>query len=212
VAGRRRITREAILAEATAIVVGEGIASLTFQALADRLGVTKQAIIYWYPTKQDLARDLVLPTLRAEAQAAIEAVAGAQTAPDAIAAFVRALVDHHLKDLRHFRYAYLSSQLDPNAPQIMDGIGAEIYATTSAMYGALEAKLAADAEFDAGQSARRAAVAVHMATIGLTTMVAMAEAVDDPLAHTTDALVGSLVGLLTGGRGKHVLPKPPGLG
>lgn len=197
-AGRQKISRDAILREATAIVGARGASALTFQALAARLGVTKQAIIYWFPTKQDLARGLALPALRAETTATTKAIRGARSAPDAIDRFLRALVAHHLADLSRFRLTYLSSQLDEQAPQIMAGIQHEVHQTSSEMYAALEVVLAADPGFAGRDAARRAAVAVHMAGIGLVTMVSLAAAVEDPLAHGTDALVDSMVQLLAG--------------
>ena len=182
-----------------AIVVAQGASALTFQALAGRLGVTKQAIIYWFPTKQDIARELALPSLRAEADATTRAIAHSGTAREAIERFVRALVAHHLSDLPRFRYTYLSSQLDEQAPQIMSGIMDDVHAVTSAMYAALATKIAADPGYDAAASPRRSAVAAHMAAIGLVTMVSLADAVADPLAHGTGALVDALVHLLTAG-------------
>lgn len=53
----RRVTREAIVEEARRLVAEQGTAALTFQALASTLGVSKQAIIYWYPSKRELVRD-----------------------------------------------------------------------------------------------------------------------------------------------------------
>lgn len=191
---------------AITIVVNGGAAALTYQALAERLGVTKQAIIYWFPTKQDIARALALPSLRAETAATVAAVSGARTATDAIEQFVRALVAHHLSDLPRFRYTYLSSQLDEQAPQIVAGILDEMHETTSQMYAALEAKIAADPHFAAGGSARRLAAAVHMAGLGLVTMVSLADAVRDPLAHSTEDLIDSLVDALTGNKRKAALP------
>ena len=195
-AGRRRITREAILKEATAVVVARGTAALTYQALASRLGVSKQAIIYWYPTKQSLARDLVLPSLEAEARATIGALEGANTAAEAIERFVRALIAHHIGDLPRFRYTYLASQLDEQAPNIMAEIMDDVHAVTATMYSALEGKIAVDRSFDSLESPRRMAVAVHMAALGLVTMVSLADAVRDPLAHGTEPLIDALVGLL----------------
>mgnify|MGYP006172724959 CR=1 FL=1 len=39
------------------------------QALADSLGVSKQAILYWYPSKWELMADCSLPLIRQEADA-----------------------------------------------------------------------------------------------------------------------------------------------
>lgn len=194
---RRSISPEAILEQARAVISQGGIAALTFQELASRMGVSKQAIIYWFPTKQDLARELMVPVLRAEAEAVIVALEDAAGAADAVSRFVRGLVAHHRADLGGFRLIYCAAQLDARAARIMDGAALDaIHRETGRMYGALEQCLAADPLRRHGVDPRRAAVAVHMAAIGLLTMVALADAVGDPLAHSIEALVDTLVTLL----------------
>jgi len=201
-AGRGRISRDAIVQHAQRIVAERGTAALTFQALAAALGVSKQAIIYWYPSKWELVRDVSLPALKAEADATIEAVREARSAPEAIERFVRALIAHHLADLGKFRMLYLAPQFDNRSTPLGDprAILSPIHETTSAMYAALESKIASDPVFVAREHPRRLAVAAHMAGIGLLTMLALADSVDDPMAHGTDALVGALIALLTAGR------------
>ena len=58
-----------ILDEARAIVRDLGPDKLTFDAVAERVGITKQAVIYWYPNKARLVEALVRPALEAEATA-----------------------------------------------------------------------------------------------------------------------------------------------
>lgn len=194
---RRQIGPEAILEQSRQIISQGGIARLTFQELASRLGVTKQAIIYWFGTKQDLARALVVPVLRAEADTTIAALDGAATASDAIGRFVRALVAHHLADLGSFRLIYLAGQLEAEPTRIMTREALDdIHTETGRMYGALERAVAADPGRRSKTSPRRVAAAVHMAAIGLVTMLALAEAADDPLAHNTEDLVDTMVALL----------------
>lgn len=196
---RPRITREIIVRQARHLLAEQGTAALTFQALAAALGVSKQAIIYWYPSKWELVRDIAVPALRAEADATIAALADAGSAADAIERFLRALVAHHRADLGGFRMLYLASQFDSRPPlegeaqQMLD----PIHETTSSMYAALAARIVADTSFLTGEHPRRLAVAVHMAGIGLLTMLALAESANDPLAHQTGPLVDSLVALLT---------------
>jgi hypothetical protein len=94
---------------------------------------------------------------------------------------------------------YLASQFDNRPPlegeaqQMLD----PVHDTTSSMYAALAARIVADTGFLAGEHPRRLAMAVHMAGIGLLTMLALAESANDPLAHQTDPLIDSLVALLT---------------
>lgn len=197
-ADRQRVTREAILAVARSIVAADGVGALTYQAVATRLGVTKQAVIYWYPSKSDLGRDLSLTTLREEAGITTQAVAGALTAKDAIDRFVRALVAFHLADLGRFRMLYLSLQTAPpgEARAMLASFLDDVHSITGEMYGALEAKIAADRRYPGRRDARRIAVATHMAAVGLLTMVALGQAINDPLAHRTGTLVDAMVQLV----------------
>ena len=65
---QRRITREAIVKEAVKIIAHKGAGAVTFQAIATAFGVSKQAIIYWYPNKWALVGDICLPFMREEAE------------------------------------------------------------------------------------------------------------------------------------------------
>lgn len=197
-AGRGRVTRELIVEHARRIVAAHGTAGLTFQALAGALGVSKQAIIYWYPNKWGLVRDFSLPELKAEADVLIAAVAPATSGAEAMNGFIRTLVAHHLGDLGRFRMLYLAPQFDEHAAVPgADALLAPIHSATSTMYSALADKLAANSGFSGDQDARRLAVAAHMAGIGFITMVALANSMDDPMAHRVDAMLDALVALLT---------------
>ncbi len=203
-APRPRVTRERIVEEARRIVAEEGTGALTFQALARTLGVSKQAIIYWYPSKKELVRDFCLPALKEERDAVVAAVEGARSAPEAIEKFVRALVAHHLGDLGRFRMLYLWIQFEPEiAPTTADehAMLDPIHETTRSVYDVLEARIAADKDFVGDGNPRRLAVAVDMAAIGLVTMIAMGESMNDPWVHSTESLVDSLVALLAGRHG-----------
>jgi AcrR family transcriptional regulator len=198
-AGRSRISRDAILEQAYRIVAEQGYVALTFQALAEALGVSKQAIIYWFPTKWDLALAYALRALDGEAQATIAPTKLAGSAASAIEAFVRALVGHYLQNLGDFRMLYLAPQFDRSIVAAVPSADAlaPIHQKSSTIYAALEAKIALDPEFRPGESPRRLAVAAHMAGIGLLTMLAMADAVNDPFKHSSEDLLDSMVALLT---------------
>jgi AcrR family transcriptional regulator len=174
---------------------------LTFDAIARRLRFTKQAVIYWFPTKEDLVREISLSAVEAEAETTIAALDGAKNAGDAIGRFVRALVAHHLADLGRFRVTYLAVQLSPRPDLIVprDAIMTHIYPVTSRMYGALEAVFAADPAFPKTLVPRRAAVVVHTSALGLIVMLSLANSIADPLAHATEDLIATLVAMLGAG-------------
>lgn len=70
------------------------------------------------------------------------AMADAKSAPEAIEAFVRTLVAHHLDDLGRFRMLYLWIQFEPDIAvrQGDEHLLAPIHETTSASYDVLEEK------------------------------------------------------------------------
>ena len=81
-------TSEKILAAARALVREVGPDRLTFDAVADRVGISKQAVIYWFPNKARLVEALVRPALEAESEAGIAAVRDGCESSAAIRDFV----------------------------------------------------------------------------------------------------------------------------
>jgi AcrR family transcriptional regulator len=201
VAPQRRVTRELIQDAALRLVERGTLTALTFQALADSLGVSKQAILYWYPSKWELMADCSLPLVRQEADAVIAAVAGSRDATDAIARFVRAFAAHYADRLPQFRVLYMiqPAGIEANAAEQQRAL-APVHGVTSSIYASLETWIAGDATFAAsGVKARQLAVAVHMSAVGLVTMFALADALGDPLVHSFDSMVEAVVAL-QGGR------------
>jgi AcrR family transcriptional regulator len=192
-----RDTRRRILSAAAEIVASQGMAGVTFDAVAARLKMTKQAVIYWFPTKIALLSELALPGLRAEARAAIDAVAGTADPAGAGRAVVRGLISFHLSDLARFRLMYLAPQIGvtARARQTAAELVQQVHPVTSEMYGAIAAALGD------GPQARETAVALHMAALGPVLMVALTEAMGDPLRHRPEALADRLASVLAAGVG-----------
>lgn len=199
-APRSRISREAILDTAARLISETGAASMTFQTLGDRLGVSKQAIIYWFPSKADLARELVIPALELEADAVIVALRRVKSARRAIELFLRALIAFHLNDLGRFRLIYVVAQFDTEIWKVADlpHVTDPIHAATSRMYASLEGILRQASDFADPAAARITAAAVHTSAVGLLSMISLAEAIHDPLAHSSTGLVAALVRMATG--------------
>lgn len=189
-------TKGQILTIAREILASDGLAALSFDAIARRLGRTKQTVLYWYPTKQELLAALFVPWLEAEADIAVQAVSSASSRDDAIGAFVRALAGYHLGDLDRFRLMYLLPQTIPqSAAQISSGdLLEKVHPVTDRMYGALAGKLGAEPV-----TARREAVAIHAALLGLVLMLGLSDRINDPLKHATCDLVDALIARLSSG-------------
>ncbi|MCC5976354.1 MAG: TetR/AcrR family transcriptional regulator [Rubellimicrobium sp.] len=196
-APRSSDTRDRILETAAALVSGGGLEAVTFDAVAARLGVTKQAVIYWFPSKVALLSALALPGLRGEARVAIEAAAGASCPAETARAVVRAVIGFHLADLARFRLMYLSPQIGATAAarRTAAELVTQVHPVTGEMYAAIAAALGD------GPTARETAVALHMAALGPVLMAALTEAIDDPLRHAPDQLADRLAALLAAGAG-----------
>ncbi|MGJ8570115.1 MAG: TetR/AcrR family transcriptional regulator [Hoeflea sp.] len=187
-------TSQKILSIARKILAADGLAGVSFDAIARRLGRSKQAVLYWYPTKRDLLVALYLPWLEAETKIAEDAVAGASGRTEAVSCFVRAVVSFHIEDLDRFRMMYLAPQTtrEKAGSRSTIVVDQEVYAITSRLYGALASHLDGTPE-----GARKQAVAIHSAALGLVLMLALADSMRDPLKHTSTHLIDALVASLT---------------
>ena len=197
-AKRESRTAEAILEASRAIVRDLGPDKLTFEAIAGRVGVSKQAVIYWYPNKARLLEALVRPALEAEAAAGRLAF-GATTPPDeALRGVIEALAVFHMSDLDRFRLMYVTPQIAQRSGRegaMLTTLG-RMHPATTDMYDALGECLVAGGRYQRMVDARRAAVAVHTALLGLLLRMAMADTLNAPLRHRNDALVEALLGVI----------------
>ncbi len=185
-------TRSDILRVGADIVRQGGPARLTFDEIATRLGVTKQAVLYWFPNKEALVASLALPALQAESDIAIVALADVPVGPGAVRAFARALIDFHLSDIDRFRLTYIAVQMPGSSVEPSPDLKDRIHAVTRPMYDALERCIPQYA----APLRRASAVAIHMAVLGFILMISLSEAVGDPLRHETEALAAALIGIL----------------
>lgn len=195
---KRGETAARILAAAREIVRATGPDSLTFDAVAAKVGVSKQAVLYWYPNKARLIEALVRPALEAESAAGKGAVSKGATASQAIRAFISALAVFHTSDLDRFRLMYVTPQIGQRPGrngQMLTTLG-RIHPATTEMYDVLAARLVETGRYDRLVEARRAAAAMHTALLGLVLRMAMADALNAPLRARNDALVEALVDVM----------------
>lgn len=195
---RKGETAARILAAAREIVRASGPDSLTFDAVAARVGVSKQAVLYWYPNKARLIEALVRPALEAESQAGRSAVSDTATPAQAIRAFISTLAVFHTSDLDRFRLMYVTPQIGQRPGrngQMLTTLG-RIHPATTDMYDKLAARLVEGGRYARLVEARRAAAAIHTALLGLILRMAMADALNAPLRARNDALVEALVDVM----------------
>ncbi|MEM9970822.1 MAG: helix-turn-helix domain-containing protein [Pseudomonadota bacterium] len=189
---------ETILDAARSLVRTHGPDKLTFDAIAREVGVSKQAVIYWFPNKARLVEALVRPALEAEAAAGIGALPKGASPDEAIRRLVEALAVFHLSDLDRFRLMYVTPQIGQRpgrAGEMLTTLG-RLHPATTEMYDALAARLIDGGRYSRTVEARRAAVAIHTSLLGLLLRMAMADTLGAPLRHRDDALIEALLGVI----------------
>lgn len=188
-------TNQKILTIAREILASDGLGAVSFDAIARRLERSKQAVLYWYPTKRDLLAAMFLPWLNAETETAAGAVSKAMNRDQAIGSFVKAIAWFHLEDLDRFRMMYLVPQTTGQKSKDRANMvtGDEVYQVTNRLYGALACHLGGETD-----AARKEAVAIHSAVLGLVLMFALANALQDPLKHSETDLIEAMIANLTG--------------
>lgn len=187
-------TDKKILQAAQELLAAGGFGAVSFDTIARSLGISKQAVLYWYPTKQELLAAMFVSWLAAEADVAMAAVEDTSTPSAAISAFVKAVAAFHLSDLDRFRMMYLAPQTLKAEMQnpLEGGVLDRIHKTTDRMYGALANCLDIDP-----LQARQHATSIHSAVLGLILMFGLADSIKDPLKHSEEALIAALVTRLT---------------
>lgn len=187
-------TKAQIIRAARDLLAQDGLSALSFDAIARRLGRTKQAILYWFPTKQDLLAALFLPWLEEEADRVVTALGKEARGDAAVALFVRGLLDFHLEDLDRFRMMYLVPQTlrGGKAGAGTDALLDRIHPVTDRIYSSLAERLPGPPE-----EARQRAFVIHSACLGLLLMEGLAQSIGDPLKHEVPALAEGLISSLT---------------
>lgn len=186
--------REKIIEAARRLLESGGVGAVSFDAIAAEVGIAKQSVLYWYPSRSDLLAALFVGWLAAETEAAEASLVGVKDSHAAIEAFVRTIIRFHTGDFDRFRLMYLAPQTMKSGIQEVrntDVLG-EIHATTSMLYSALAARL--DGSSDEN---RESAFAIHASALGIVMMLGLADSIGDPLKHSEQRLIDALVSRLS---------------
>ena len=199
---KRQQVRQEIIQTAHVLMRTGGAEAVTLASVAGELGMTKQAIYHYFPSKEALIRRLVTTLVDDEVNALLAAVEAADSGKSTLGTLVRAFYDHYENNLDALRFVYCQSQLyaAPNRGMDKDTVRDEINPRTQRLFDALEAKLAADKTMNKQKRERLRCLAFTAWTsaLGLMTMLGIADALDDPLIHTKEDLVDTLTAVFDG--------------
>lgn len=204
VAQKRQRARGEILAAARAILNESGPESVTLASVAGQLGMTKQSLYHYFSSKEALARDLVTTLLDEECESLLQAVNKRKAGKKVLGTVIQAFYSHYVDNLDAFRTVYCQSQLYSSSVRALDEttLREEIHPRTRHLFDVLEDRLARPGANKAERRrARQLAFTAWTSALGLMTMLSVAAANDDPIAHSEKALVKTLANAFDGAAG-----------
>ena len=201
VAHKREQARREILETAQAILSEGGVEAVTLASVAGELGMTKQALYHYFPSKEALVRGLITTLLDDEIDTLIAAVEAVSDGEKILGTLIRAFYAHYIDRLDAFRTVYCQSQLYASTGTAIDEatLRDEIHPRTRQLFDVLEERIAGSAASAAERRRmRQLAFTAWTSALGLMTMLGVADATNDPLVHSDQTLLDTLAGVFDG--------------
>ncbi len=184
------------MAAARRVMLRDGIAATTLDAVAKEVGLTKAALYYYYPSKDALYFELVFRSVQAESQAIHDAVAKTTRGGEALRALIRETVHTFAARMDDFRLTVMHGQV---AGSRAVRFGAEQLARIRPLndlaYADATATLAREWKHERGRAGvepRLMVFLANVAAVGVLTMKGMVENLGDPLLYSDEQLVEGL--------------------
>lgn len=186
-----RVQRE-ILAAAQRHLLERGVDAVTLESVAGDLGMTKQALYYYFPSKEALMRSLITTFLNDEIEVLTSRIESDDSRGNVLGTLIRSFHAHYIDRLDAFRSVYCQSQLYSGSRAAIDKetVEHDINPRTRHLFDVLEARLAEETrDGDRRLELRRLAFVAWLSALGLMTMLGVADAADDPLVHSDEELL-----------------------
>jgi len=192
---KRRQARDDILTVAREILSEQGVDAVTLAAVGGELGMTKQALYHYFPSKEALMKALVTSLIDDEIESLLAGIAATGSRADVLGTLIRGFYAHYRGNLNAFRTVYCQSQLysAPDTGMDRETVRKEVNPRTQRLFDALEDRLAgAAASRRERERMRQLAFGAWTAALGLLTMLSVTDAVGDPLIHKDEDLLRTL--------------------
>ncbi len=193
---KREQARLEILEAAQNLLHTGGVEAVTLASVAGALSMTKQALYHYFPSKDALIRSLITTLLDNEVESIAAAVNKSEGVGNTLGTLIRAFYDHYINRLNAFRMVYCQSQFysGPNAAIDRATLREELNPRTRHLFDVLEARMtSSDMNKAERERMRQLAFSAWLSALGLLTMLGVADATDDPLIHSDQDLIDTLV-------------------
>jgi AcrR family transcriptional regulator len=193
---RRERSREEIVDAARRVLLRQGIAATTLDAIANEVGLTKAALYYYYPSKDALLFEIMFDTIERESRALHDGVAQSKNGGEALRAIIRETVGAFSDRLDDFRLAFLHPQVaGPGAVRIGAEQLARIRPLNDLAYKGAAKMLSEESKHGrsrAGVDPRLMVFLANVAAMGILTMKGLVESFGDPLLYSDEQLIDAL--------------------
>ena len=192
---KREQARREILQVARGLLREGGVEAVTLASVAGALGMTKQALYHYFPSKEALTRALVTALIDDEVETLIVAIEAVDSGEETLGTLIRTFYDHYIDDLDAFRTVYCQLQLYSPREQRMDEqtIRDDINPRTRHLFDSLEARLTSRGISKTKRERMRLlAFTAWTSALGLMTVLGVTRALDDPLVHSDEDLLDTL--------------------
>ena len=193
---RRERSRDEIVEAAQRVLLQNGIAGTTLEAVAREVGLTKAAIYYYFRSKDALLFEMMYGALRRQSQAIHDAVLQTDSGGTAVGAIIRETVGAYATRMDDFRIVFLHSQIArPGSVNFDADQFARIRPLNDLAYAGATKLLVDDWKKKRGRAnvePRVMAFLAQVAVVGLLTVKGMVESVGDPLLYSDEQLVDAL--------------------
>jgi AcrR family transcriptional regulator len=191
----RARTRKEILVTAQHILMDRGVEAVTLASVSGEMGLTKQALYHYFPSKEALIRCLVTALLDDEIDSLLNAIDETDTGSHTLGTMIRAFYDYYIGNLNAFRAIYCQSQLYSAGELVLDAetLRNKVNVRTRMLFDILEERISTGS-MSASERAelRRLTFTAWLAALGLLTMLSVADATKDPLIHSDTDLLATL--------------------
>jgi AcrR family transcriptional regulator len=192
---KREQARSDILTAAQNLLRVGGVDGLTLASVAGELGMTKQALYHYFPSKEALLRCLITQLLDEEISVLSVAIANTGSPSNVLGTMIRAFYDHYVVRLDAFRVIYCQSQLDSGTKTGLDEdtLRNEINPRTRHLFDLLEEHMSVEGmSKKERKKVRLLGFLAWTSALGLLTMLSVADATHDPLVHSDQDLLNTL--------------------
>ena len=189
---KRDRSREDILAAARAVLLRDGIAAVTLEAVAREAGMSKTGLYYYFSSKEALLFELVFAAYQKHAQRVQEAVAAVETGPEALGAVIRNTVEVYSGQMDDFRLAFLLGQVTGSADMRISPEQLQRIRPLNEMLLADTTRLLAESNAGGPVEPRLITFLAFLSAVGLLTMKGLVESQGDPLLYSDEQLIEAL--------------------